>query len=116
MLMTINITILMTIVRLVVIIIILLFNKFACNSTAVDNYKFIRNTANWHDTQVTYSWFGNPPPACVGLLLGTSARCKGRWSLLLTNPSQTHATAKRQPTANKEQKFTVPLRVWNRER
>src|SRR3984885_14640756 len=56
--------------KIIIIIIILFFKKSACNRTAVDNYKFIRNTANWHDTQVSYSWFGNPPtPACVGLLV-----------------------------------------------
>src|ERR1700733_2727541 len=31
---------------IIIIIIILFFNKSACNRTAVDNYKFIRNTAN----------------------------------------------------------------------
>ena len=92
------------------------FNKSACNRTAVDNYKFIRNTANWHDTQVSYSWFGNPPtPACVGLLLGASARSRGRRIAFLANPGQTHTTAKRQSAANNERKFTVPLRDWNRE-
>src|ERR1700733_8073498 len=100
---------------IIIIIIILFFNKSACNRTAVDNYKFIRNTANLARRAGQPQLVRKPTPGLCWTTLGASARSRGRRTAFLANPGQTHTTANRQSAANNERKFTVPLRDWNRE-